>query len=147
MITNLDLQTEKYIINRYVSMPKLFDSLGIDYRINGNMFCPFHQNERTPSAHLYNDESGYRLWCFSEGRMYGAWDIYHVYYPKINTNDLAKLILNKFSEEEQKKIIDDMGIEQEEDLVYKKELQLFKRSKITITELLKVISDSYVDKA
>lgn len=40
MIKQIDLQTEKYIINKYISMPKLFDSLGIDYRINGNMLCP-----------------------------------------------------------------------------------------------------------
>lgn len=39
-LNNLDLKTERYIINRFVSMPKLFDSLGIDYRINANMFCP-----------------------------------------------------------------------------------------------------------
>jgi len=31
---NIDLQLERFIINKYVSMPKLFDSLGIDYRIN-----------------------------------------------------------------------------------------------------------------
>ena len=40
MIKHIDLKTERYIINRYFSMPKLFDSLGIDYRINANMFCP-----------------------------------------------------------------------------------------------------------
>lgn len=39
-LNNLDLKTERYIINRFVSMPKLFDSLGIDYRVNANMFCP-----------------------------------------------------------------------------------------------------------
>lgn len=36
----LDLLTERYIINRFVSMPKLFDTIGIDYRVNANMFCP-----------------------------------------------------------------------------------------------------------
>lgn len=40
MEKHIDIQLEKYIINRYISMPKLFDSLGIDYRINANMFCP-----------------------------------------------------------------------------------------------------------
>lgn len=39
-LDKLDLQTERYIINRFISIPKLFDSLGIDYRINANMFCP-----------------------------------------------------------------------------------------------------------
>ena len=36
----LDLRTEIYIINRFISMPKLFDYLDIDYRVNANMFCP-----------------------------------------------------------------------------------------------------------
>ena len=40
MINRIDLQTEKYIINKYISMTKQFDQLDIDYRINGNMFCP-----------------------------------------------------------------------------------------------------------
>ena len=44
----------------------------------------FHQNERTPSAHLYSDENGYRLWCFSENRMYGAWNIYKEYIPEVS---------------------------------------------------------------
>lgn len=37
---HINLPLEKYLINRFISMPKLFDSLGIDYRINGNMLCP-----------------------------------------------------------------------------------------------------------
>ena len=28
----MDIRTERYIINRYVSIPKLFDELGINYR-------------------------------------------------------------------------------------------------------------------
>ena len=39
-IDKVDTQLEIYIINKYFSMPKLFDELGIDYRINANMFCP-----------------------------------------------------------------------------------------------------------
>lgn len=38
--SEIDIQAERFIINRFVSMPKLFDSLGIDYRLTGNMFCP-----------------------------------------------------------------------------------------------------------
>ena len=68
-LDRLDLQTERYIINRFISIPKLFDNLGIDYRINGNMLCPFHDNLRTPAAHLYADEYGYRIWCFAEAKI------------------------------------------------------------------------------
>ena len=58
MVDELDLKSEKYIINTYVSMMKLFDRLHIDYRLNGNMFCPFHENTRTMAAHLYLEEDG-----------------------------------------------------------------------------------------
>jgi hypothetical protein len=40
MIKHIDLATERYIINKFISMPKLFSDLDIDYRENGNMFCP-----------------------------------------------------------------------------------------------------------
>lgn len=147
-MNKLDLQTEKYIINRYISMPKLFDSLGIDYRINANMFCPFHHNENTPSAHLYSDDNGYRLWCFSEYRMYGAWNIYKTYLPKINTNLLAQEILNQMSLEQQKQLLNDIGIENElNEIPYKQALLDFKANKITINDLIIKISDSYIDEA
>lgn len=146
MINRIDLQAEKYIINRFVSIPKLFDSLGIDYRVDGNMFCPFHYNVNTPSAHLYHDDTGYRIWCFSEGRMYGAWDVYKTYMKNIDTNKLAILILNQFSEEQQNRILLDIGAEKEpETLAYEKDLKDFKFSKINITELLQKIADSYID--
>ena len=38
--SKIDIQVERFIINRFMSMPKLFDSLNIEYRLNGNMFCP-----------------------------------------------------------------------------------------------------------
>ena len=62
----LDLSTEKYIINKFVSMPKLFDDLDIDYNIQTTMYCPFHENYHSKAAKLYHDNIGYRLWCFSE---------------------------------------------------------------------------------
>lgn len=146
--TTIDKKSERYLINRYFSMPKLFDSLGIEYRINSNMLCPFHQNENTPAAHLYSDEDGYRLWCFSENRMYGAWDIYKEFIPDINTNKLALQLLNALPEERQKEILSDIDNEQElEVLPYKDSLEKFKKREITITELLQKIADSYQNDA
>ena len=144
----LDKKSEIYLINRYFSMPKLFDSLGIEYRVNANMFCPFHQNENTPSAHLYSDENGYRLWCFSENRMYGAWNIYKEFIPNINTNKLALQLFNALPEEKQKEILLNIDDEQElEVLPYKDSLEKFKKKEITITELLQIIADSYKNEA
>lgn len=144
----LDISTERYIINKFISMPKLFDSLGIDYRVNGNMFCPFHDNAKSPAAHLYYDKSGYRIWCFSEARMYGAWNVYKTFISNVNTNELATLIFNRLSKEEQQSLFDEIGAEQEpEGLPFSDSLKLFKERKISYTELLKAISDSYIDEA
>lgn len=146
MIEHIDLKTERYIINRFISMPKLFDSLGIDYRVNANMFCPFHLNENTPAAHLYADETGYRLWCFAESRMYGAWNVYKAFMSNIDTNKLALMILNKLSVEDQKKIFNELGAEQElKILPYQNQLQEFKQHKISISQLLQSIADSFIN--
>ena len=145
-LNKLDLQTERYILNRFVSMPRLFDSLGIDYRIDGNMYCPWHDNKHTPAAHLYSDENGYRIWCFAEGRMYGAWNVYKSFMPNINTNQLALAIFNRLSEVEQKKLLNDMGTETEQDVLpFDKSLKDFKAHKINMRDLLLAISNSYID--
>lgn len=147
-LDKLDLQTERYIINRFISIPKLFDSLGIDYRINGNILCPFHDNLRTPAAHLYADEYGYRIWCFAEAKMYGSWNIYKTFMPNINTNQLALMIFNSLSEVDQKNLINDLGTETEQDILpYEQSLKDFKFHKINMSELLHSIANSYIDEA
>lgn len=108
----------------------------------------FHDNENTPSAHLYHDENGYRLWCFSENKMYGAWNIYKEFLPNINTNKLALQLFNSLSESNQKEILNNIDNEQElESLPYKKDLEDFKFRKINIEQLLKKIADSYKNDA
>ena len=39
-LEKIDIQVERYVINKYISMPKLFDDLDIDYNEHSNMFCP-----------------------------------------------------------------------------------------------------------
>ena len=144
----IDLRTEKMLINRFVDMSKLFDYLGIEYRINGNMFCPFHSNDNTPAAHLYSDDNGYRLWCFSEFKMYGAWDVYKTYLPRVNTRELANIILNKIPEERRESFLSDLGVEEEiDELPFEKSLEDFKHSKITMLQLLHDIASTYTDEA
>lgn len=141
VVEDLDIQSEKYIINTYVSMMKLFDRLHIDYRLNGNMFCPFHENTRTMAAHLYLEEDGSQLvWCFSEHKMYGSWDVYKKFLPDVDTNKLALLILNSFSESKQNEILKNVGNEQDfKEIPFKKSLVDFKKSKISYQDLLKDI--------
>ena len=76
MAIQIDLKLEKQIINTYIPMDKLFDMLGIEYSLHSNMYCPFHENVHSPAAHLHTDSN--RLWCYSEQRMYGSWDVYKV---------------------------------------------------------------------
>ena len=40
MIEHIDIGTERYVINRFISMLKLFDELNIDYNLQSSMFCP-----------------------------------------------------------------------------------------------------------
>ena len=104
----------------------------------------FHLNENTPAAHLYHDDNGYRLWCFSEYKMYGSWNIYKTFLPNINTNKLALLIFNNLSPETQKQLLEDLNVEKDRNiLLYNKSLLEFKEHKINITQLLHIIADSF----
>lgn len=146
MEEKINTTLERYIINKYISMPKLFDYLGIDYRINANMYCPFHDNFDTPAAHLYADENGYRLWCFADYKMYGSWNVYKTFIPTINTNKLALEIYNKMTIEQQKQLILDLGIENENDIIpYKQALIDFKSNKLNYKNFLKEITKTYID--
>ena len=147
MIEKIDIGTERYIINRFVSMPKLFDELNIDYNLQSSMYCPFHENERTPAAKLYKDEEGYRLWCFSEGRMFGAWDIYKDYLPEINTNKLALMILNRLPEDKQKGVLESIGVEFDstQEIGYIEALKEFRKGNINMVQLKKFIASSFID--
>lgn len=78
--------------------------------------------------------------------MYSSWNVYKTFCKNINTNQLALYILNHLSEEDRNKILEDIGNEQEIDsLPFKKELLNFKRSNITYKELLRRISNYYID--
>lgn len=78
--------------------------------------------------------------------MYGAWNVYKTFLPKIDTNKLALLIFNKLPEDVQEKVLSELDIEQDvSSLPYQKELQDFKRHKIDITQLLQIISNSFTN--
>ena len=139
-IDKIDTQIERYVINKFMSMPKLFDRLGIDYDENTTMYCPFHRNVRTKAAKLYNDSNGWSLWCFSEQKMFGAYDLYKEYLPKINTHDLAVMILKRLPVEEQEQIIRESGdILELQELPFQSDLQEFKEHSINYNELMSSI--------
>ena len=78
--------------------------------------------------------------------MYGAWNVYKAFMSNIDTNKLALMILNKLSVEDQKKIFNELGAEQElKILPYQNQLQEFKQHKINISQLLQSIADSFIN--
>lgn len=78
--------------------------------------------------------------------MYGAWNVYKAFMSNIDTNKLALMILNKLSIEDQKKIFNELGAEQElQTLPYQNQLQEFKQHKISISQLLQSIADSFIN--
>lgn len=147
MINHIDLQTEKFIINKFIKLPNLLNDLDIDYRFEGNFFCPFHHNENTPSARLYKEDGNYCIWCFSEGRFYNSWNVYKEFCKNINTKALALYILNQLSPDEQKHIYDSIGNDFNDDfnIPYESYLKDFKQNKISISNLIKFISTFYID--
>ena len=120
---------EKQIINTYIPITKIMDMANIPYNMYSNFMCPFHYNTETPAAHLYVESSdgGGKIWCYSEQRMYGSWDVYKVYYPKIDTNKLAQLIVDKIGIDE---IENKIGqIENKNEIPFLKDLDKFKERK------------------
>ena len=135
----IDKKLEIKIINHYIKMTDLFDKLGIEYSEHSNMFCPFHGNFNTPSAHYHTDSN--LLWCYSENRMYGSWDVLKQFYPNIDTNKLAKGIAEKFGIEEIEKTLG--AIEIDTKIPFENSLKKFKEGKITYKDLCEEISECY----
>jgi hypothetical protein len=44
------------------------------YVIGQTCFCPFHDNENTPAAALYDNEGSESMYCFSEKKLYTVLD-------------------------------------------------------------------------
>lgn len=91
------------VINKYGRDRDVFYSLfkkdGNAPRQNGLVFCPFHDNFRTPSAKLFKDDDAEKLWCFSENKMYSLAD----YYTKLQgykLEDVFNYVWGKITDDE-----------------------------------------------
>lgn len=139
----IDKSLEIKIINHFMPITQLMTRAGIDYREDSNFLCPFHPNYNSPSAHLYLDSSdgGGKIWCYSEQRMYGSWNLIKQYFPETNTQKLALGIVQKFGKEEIEKQLGE--IEVDNSIPFEKSIQKFKENKITYKQLCKEISECY----
>lgn len=140
----MDKQTERFIINNYINIRKLLASLNLDVRPNGSMYCPFHDNTHTPSAHLYDeDEHGASIFCYAEHRLYTNYDLYRVYLPNINTTELAQALYDRLPESEKEWVKSNINSEHElPELPYTEALKKFKKREITFDSLLTEINMS-----
>ena len=67
----------RVLVNEKVSFVNTLSKLNPEsrYDIGRPTFCPFHDNENTPAAVIYDDEKGETLWCFSEQKLYYPADL------------------------------------------------------------------------
>lgn len=77
-----DDKFKRYIFNRYIPIPVVSQVVGLgQLGYNRNVYCPFHDNTDTPAAHVYHDEEGDVLFCYSERRRYKPFDFLRQLYP------------------------------------------------------------------
>lgn len=138
----MDKQTERFIINRYIEMTKLFDYLGLHVDPNGQMFCPFHENTRTKAAHFYpDDEHGPCIFCYAEHRLFTNYDLYQTYLPDINLTELAQAIFDRLDQTQKDYITTNVNSERVlPELPYMDALRKFKKREITFDDLIQQIN-------
>lgn len=140
----MDKVTERFIINNYIDIHKLLSHLGLSVRPNGSMYCPFHENTRTPSAHLYaDDDGGASIFCYAEHKLFRNYELYQTYLPNINLTELAQAIYDRLDQTQRDYIESNINTERElPELPYITSLRLFKEHKLSYQELIKDINRS-----
>ena len=94
-----DKYLERRVINYYVNMVELLNHNGYHVHDQGTIYCPFHSNQNTPSAKIYRDPNGYKLWCFSEQHMYDVYDCYTILLH-MNPHDIFEYLWSRISEQD-----------------------------------------------
>lgn len=60
-------------LSQNIKIIPLLEELRINIPQNKLIFCPFHKNQNTPAAKIYEDTNV--IWCFYEKRHYGAYHL------------------------------------------------------------------------
>lgn len=154
---NIKLWQLKKLVDEKYSMTKILKKFNPNnyYTAGRPCFCPFHLNEDTPAAAIYNNDGKETLYCFSEKRLYKPsdalekllnYDIYEVGMRLWNSlTDMEKEtflmenqslddIANLFSEETKENKKEDIDLE--------KTKLLYKKHKLSLSALL----DKYLEK-
>ncbi len=71
-----------FVVDKKVSMIKILKKAGVYSSLQGNLYCPFHDDSNHKSAKVYRNEDGTEsLFCFAERKIY-------------RPSDAIKLLLN-----------------------------------------------------
>ena len=125
------------------------------YHPGQTCFCPFHDNDNTPAASIYDNEGITSLYCFSERKLYTSADAIEILLNK-NVYEVAKRLWDRMSDAEKQVWLSENSDESLEEafslpsnkdkpvsIEIKKAENDFKNRKITIKELLEsIISNS-----
>lgn len=120
------------------------------YQAGQTCFCPFHDNENTPAASIYNNDGITSLYCFSERRLYTSADAIEILLKKDMYSIAEKLWARMPDTEKQKWIVvnsnesfeDAFSLNRDDtnsDTTVKKARADFKNRKITVKDLLESI--------
>lgn len=98
---NLTLAQMKLLVDEKIDMATLLGKVYPDRRYvpGQKCFCPFHDNQHTESAALYQDEDTGKvtLWCFSEKEQYTSSNVIETLLKK-DVYAKADLIWSKMSD-------------------------------------------------
>ncbi len=102
-----DYKFVRFIINRVVPFSYILKKLGHSDNIGGGIFCPFHDDENHPSAKVYRDRDGDRLWCFSENKMFRPADAIRLKLLKTSYSTVFNGIWSRLPEHRQEELLKD----------------------------------------
>ena len=129
----------KKLLNKMVNMYDILNEAGYKINAYGNSFCPFHDNEDTPSAKYYPTSD--TLFCFSEGKVYSAIDAL-----RLAGKNYVKVFYDRwdtYSDKEKENLLS--SIEEtvvEDKIAFKSSLNDFKNGKCTYEQLCVDIAKS-----
>ena len=137
----MDQRFKKYVINRIVTLPSILKYAGLNnYHYNSKVYCPFHANNNTPSAKIYHDEAGNRLWCFAEQKMYKPADVIEHGILNTTIDKVFTRLWYKLSPEYKKTLEESYGkLDYDLDWVKDPQLNLYKKGKCTLKEHLNLL--------
>lgn len=94
---------KRYVINYFGKLPDILRKMGTNIPPNGVIYCPMHDNTKTPAAKLYKDSNGWCFYCFTEGKVFGTYDVYKEIF-NYNMDEIFNQLWNSLSEAQKESV-------------------------------------------